>query len=47
MRELLHAGLGVRSEAFSSEVEIGSRQENAPKQKARAPALILSKPERR
>jgi hypothetical protein len=32
--------------AFSSEVETGSREKNAKKQKARAPALIPSKPER-
>jgi hypothetical protein len=32
--------------AFSSEVETGSREENATKQESRAPALIPSKPER-
>jgi hypothetical protein len=32
--------------AFSSEVETGSREENATKQKSRVPALISSKPER-
>ena len=32
--------------AFSSEVDTGSREENASKQKAGAPALIPSKPER-
>jgi hypothetical protein len=32
--------------AFSSEVDTGSREENASKQKARAPALIPSKSER-
>jgi hypothetical protein len=32
--------------AFSSEVDTGSREENATKQKTRAPALMPSKPER-
>jgi hypothetical protein len=32
--------------AVSSEVETGSREENATKQESRAPALIPSKPER-
>jgi hypothetical protein len=31
--------------AFSSEVDTGSREENASKQEAGAPALIPSKPE--
>jgi hypothetical protein len=32
------------TKAFSSEVEAGSREENASKQKARAPVLIQSEP---
>jgi heme iron utilization protein len=31
--------------AFSSEVETGSREENASKQESRAPVLIQSEPE--
>jgi hypothetical protein len=34
------------AKVFSSEVDTGSREENATKQKPRAPALIPSKPER-
>jgi hypothetical protein len=36
----------VNAKAFSSEVGTGSREENASKQKAGAPALIPSKLER-
>jgi hypothetical protein len=49
------SGLGFRTEAlsllkraiaFSSEVDIGSREENASKQKIRASVLIQSEPKR-
>jgi hypothetical protein len=33
------------TKAFSSEADTGSREENAPKQEARAPVLIQSEPE--
>jgi hypothetical protein len=36
--------LGMCTRAFSSEVDTGSREENASKQKARASVLILSEP---
>ncbi|MGO3930597.1 hypothetical protein NP284_20070, partial [Rhodopseudomonas pseudopalustris] len=42
----MNAGLLQQSaRAFSSEVETGSREENASEQKVRAPVLILSEPE--
>ncbi|RZN34888.1 hypothetical protein CWO90_05655 [Bradyrhizobium sp. Leo121] len=35
---------GACSRAFSSEVDTGSREENAPKQESRASVLISSEP---
>jgi hypothetical protein len=40
------SALGRRISAFSGEVEAGSREENASKQKVRSPVLIQSEPER-
>ena len=38
------AGAGAKPIAFSSEVETGSREENASKQESRASVLIQSEP---
>jgi hypothetical protein len=37
-------GISLRSRVFSSEVDAGSREENASKQKSGASVLILSEP---
>ena len=37
-------GGGLEARAFSSEVDTGSREENASKQESRASVLILSEP---
>jgi hypothetical protein len=42
----LHAIGKYHAIAFSSEVETGSREENASKQKFRASVLVQSEPER-
>jgi len=42
----LCVALSTALRVFSSEVETGSREENASEQKARAPVLILSEPEK-